>query len=528
MIKIVHPLKQVFTKKNLTAVLVSLVLIQPIIDMDWVLYSFLDPLGIPLPSTVIYFIGMPLVFVLAFLILDKNKKKTLLFGSLYGLSVAIYFVLHHLSTKDMFDLLYLSNRYIYSITTELRYVLTLIIPFGLIYAFFKAELKRDVFDRIVLISSILISFPLFFGNLFLIGPATYYNGPTLANFPTWFMGIYDTFSPKQLATKFYFSEGNTTGIILFSLYPLLINAFYKSKKNWVYGVVIFIQGWAMLILGTRVATYGASLMLATTLGLWIVLALFKVVRFDWRKHLIIASLALMFFVSLPYSPAVVNIGIDIRNNSAVWDDEYLRQQWKSDLANDPKAQALVPGTAEFNYYYQYIFRQYYWLLTLSDAYYKEYYPYVMDAKFYVDYIFNVDFYDRINARQFERYFFDYKWEKLNSTQKLLGFGYSRFMMGSILLEQDFIMQAYTLGYVGTLLLTGPWLILLASVIYKGLRRFKEIWNPDFLTLGLAFVSILGGAYLSGHVLDQFFSSTYGALYIGMLLVYFRKKESINE
>lgn len=523
--KIKALLRTYATKETLTGFLVALVLIQPIIDMDWVLYSTLDPLGIPLPSTVIYFIGMPLIVVLAFYILDKKKWKTFFFSVLYLGSVAVYFVLHHLSTKDMFDLLYLSNRYQYSVTTEFRYVLTLIIPFGLVYAFFKAQIRRETFDRIVVFSSLLISLPLFLGNLFLIGPATYYNGPTLANFTTWFTGIYDTFSPKQLATKFYFSEGNTTGIILFSLYPLLINVFYKSKKKIALFLVVLIQGWAMLILGTRVATYGASLMLAMTLAIWVFLAIIKKVNFNWKQHLAIASLTLLFFASLPYTPAVVNIGIDVRNNSAVWDDEYLRQQWKTDLANDPKALALVPGTAEFNYYYQYIFRQYYWLLTLSDAYYKEYYPYVMDAKFYVDYIFNVDFYDRINARQFERYFFDYKWSKLDSTQKLFGFGYSRFMMGSILLEQDFVMQAYTLGHIGTTLLTGPWLLLLAWILFKALRNFKLIWDSDFITLSLAFGSILGGAYLSGHVLDQFFSATYLALYGGMLLSYFFKKES---
>lgn len=514
----IEKIKKYATKENYTALLVALVLIQPIIDMDWVLYKYLDPIGIPLPSTIIYFIGMPLVFALAFLILDKNKKKTFIFAFLYGATIAVYFVMHHLSTKDMFELLYLTNRYAYSVTTELRYVLTLIIPFGLVYAFFKAELKQSTFDKIVLYSSVLIAFPLFFSNLFLLSPATYYNGPTLANFPTWFFGIYDTFQPKQLASMFYFSEGNTTGIILFSLFPLLINGFYKSDKNWKYIVVMFIHGTAMLILGTRVGTYGASLMLAATLVIWLFLAIMRKVVFNWKKHLIVALLAAIFYVSLPYTPAVVNMGIDTRNNSAVWDDEYLRQQFKDDLLNDEQAQALIPGTAEFNYYYQYIFKQYYWLLTLSNAYYLDYYPYVIDAKFYVDYIFNVDFYDRINARQFEHYFFNYKWDKLNTYQKLFGFGYSRFMEGSILLEQDFVMQGYTLGYIGTILLTFPWLILLLWIVIKALRQFKQVCTSDFLVTGLAFVSILGGAYLSGHVLDQFFSTTFIALYSAMLLI----------
>lgn len=523
----IEKFKKLATKENYTALLVALVLIQPIIDMDWVLYSFLDPIGLPLPSTIIYFIGMPLIFVLAFFILDKNKKKTFIFSALYLAVVVLYFVLHHLITKDMFELLYLSNRYEYTFSDELRYVLTLIIPFGLIYAFFKSELNQSTFDKVIFYSSILISFPLFFSNLFLFSPATYYPGPTLANFPTWFFGIYDTFLPKQLASKFYFSEGNTTGIILFSLFPLLINGFYKSQKNWKYVIVMFLHGASMLILGTRVGTYGAALMLGVTLVLWLFLALIKKVIFNWKKHLIVALLAAIFYVSLPYTPAVKNIEIDVSNNNAVWEDEYLRQQFKSDIENDKNAQALVPGSAEFNYYYQYIFREYYWLLPLSDIYWKLYYPYVMDAKFYVDYIFEVDFYDRVNARQFEKYFFDYKWQNLDNTQKLFGFGYSRFMWGSIVLEQDFVMQAYTLGYLGTVLLTGPWILLLFWIGLKILKNFKLLLNGDLLIIGLAYLSMVGGAYLSGHVLDQFFSTTFMALYLAMMFKIINENKGVQ-
>lgn len=520
----IEKIKRLATKEKLTALLIALIIVQPIIDMDGELYRYLDPLGIPLPSTLVFFIGMPLVFVLAFFILEKNKKRTFIFSALYGGSVLVYFVLHHLITKDMFELLYLSNRYTYTFNDELRYVLTLFIPFGLIYAFFKSEINQSVFDKIVFYTSILIAFPLFFSNLLLMSPATYYNGPTLANFPTWFFGIYDTFQPKQLASKFYFSEGNTTGIILFSLFPLLINGFYKSEKTIKYVIVMFIHGAAMLILGTRVGTYGAALMLAVTLVVWIFLASIKKVIFNWKKHLIVALLTAIFYVSLPYTPAVKNIEIDVSNNTAVWEDEYLRMQFKDDIANDKTAQALVPGTAEFDYYYQYIFKQYYWLLPLSDIYWKLYYPYIMDAKFYVDYIFEVDFYDRINARQFEKYFFDYKWQKLDSTQKLFGFGYSRFMWGSIVLEQDFVMQSYTLGYIGAVLLTGPWIVLLFWIVYKALRKFNQIFDPNFITLGVAYLSMLGGAYLSGHILDQFFSTTFMALYVAMMLkfVYFNE------
>lgn len=504
--------------QHLIIAMTVIVLIQPLIDLDYLIYPWLNPTGLPLPSTLIYFIGMPLVFFMAFLLKESNKKKVFWFVFSYLAIVGVYFIAHHIVVKDMFELLYLTNRYKYSITTELRYVLTLIIPLGLVYAFFKTEFDSKVFDRIILWSSILISFPLFFSNLFTFGPSTYYDGPTMSNFLTWFTGIYNTYNPKVLATRFYFSEGNTTGIILFSIYPLLINQFFKAKKKWFHLLLIVIQGIAMYVLATRVATYGVTIMIAAVSAVWFVLALLKKVKFDWKPFAILALLFSIFFASLPYTPAVVNIGIDNRNNNAVWEDESLRQQFKEEIGNE----ALIPGTAEFNYYYQHIFEQYHWLLTQSDVYYKWYYPYTIDPKFYVDLIFEVNFYDRTSGRQFQMIFFNYKFDKLNSFQKVFGFGYSRFMMGSILLEQDFVMQGYTLGYLGTMLLTGPWLVLLGAIILLGLKKFKYIWNADFLVLGIAIVSILGGAYLSGHVLDQFFSSTYLALYIGMMFSILKK------
>ena len=124
--------KKYSTNENLVTIMVLVVLLQPIIDIDYLLYPLLDPIGIPLPSTIIYFIGFPIVIALAYLIKEQNKKKVFLFSTLYLGIVASYFIAHHLIVKDMFELLYLTNRYKYTLVNELKYVLTLIIPFGLI------------------------------------------------------------------------------------------------------------------------------------------------------------------------------------------------------------------------------------------------------------------------------------------------------------------------------------------------------------------------------------------------------------
>jgi hypothetical protein len=505
-------------RENQITLMVLVVLLQPIFDLDYLIYPFLNRLGIPLPSTFFYFIVLPLTILFVFFFIEKKKKTVFILASSYLALVMVYTLVHHQVVKDMFELLYLTNRYIYTFREEVRYVITLIIPLGLVYAYYRTELSSKVIIKIAVIASILIAWPIFLSNVFVYGPATYYDGPVQANFLTWFFGAYEIYHPKFLTTQFFFSEGNTTGIVLFALLPILTYAFFRSKRKFFFTILLFVHGWAMFVLATRVSTYGVILMLGATIIVWLILSIMRIETFEWKSLVIVSLLLLMFVSALPYTPAIRNIDIDNRNDLAVFDNENLREQFRSELDSGD----LIPGTAEFNYFYENIFRNYYWFLTLPDVYYKWYYPYQIDPKFYVDLIFEVDFWDRKSGRQFQQIFFDYKWDKLNDQQKLFGFGYSRFMMGSILLEQDFAMQKYTLGYIGTIILTFPWLMMILGMVWMVLRKFKRICNFELAVLAMAIVALIGGAYLSGHVLDQFFSSSFLALFMGTLFVRLRE------
>lgn len=519
--------KSLFSKENTLTVTVLIVLLHPILDLDHIFYSFLDRFNLPLPSTLLHFLVLPLFILMVYFILEPKKLKVGIGFGLYGLVVIGYFILHHLYVKDLFDQLYLTNRYVYSLSKEFQYVLTLIIPFGMIYAFFRVDLNEKVFNKIIVWTSILIAIPLFLSNLFLFGPSTYV-GDTMANFPTWFFGIYDTFHPRQLATKFFFSEGNTTGILLFAIYPLLIKQYFEDRKHR-YGllVLIAIQGMAMYVLATRVATYGVPLMLGTMLAVYTFLVFIKKIRMDWKPFLILSSVFLVFITILPYTPAMVNQTIDAENNGYVFDNEDYRVTAK-DYVKDG-AKNLIPGSAEFNYYYIHIFKDYAYFLTIPKIYWEWYYPYTIDAKWYVDLIFNYDLSQRASGRQFEKIFSEYKWNQLSATQKLFGYSYTMFMNGSILLEQDFLMQRYSFGYLGLAILVGPWLVVSLLLLYVFLRKFNANLNLTVLSLGLSLVALFGGAYMSGHVIDQFLTTTYMALIFGFLFSFMVGRiESQNE
>ena len=114
----------------------------------------------------------------------------------------------------------------------------------------------------VLFLSGIISIPILIGDLYVFADSTYY-GKTVGNVFSWFSGIYSWYHPRTLASKFFFNEGNTIGILLFMILPLMYYFFAsaetkKERKKILFLIVI--QSMAMQMLATRVATYGAVMM----------------------------------------------------------------------------------------------------------------------------------------------------------------------------------------------------------------------------------------------------------------------------
>ena len=81
--------------------------------------------------------------------------------------------------------------------------------------------------------------------------------------------------------------------------------------------------------------------------------------------------------------------------------------------------------------------------------------------------------------------------------------HKRGMNGSIVLEQDFKQQLYTLGYAGELLCCAPWIAVALYGVYEILRNFRKLISLEVLCLAFSFAAALGASWLSGHTLDQF-------------------------
>ncbi len=510
--------KLLCNRRLLNGMILALIVIQPLIDLDSHLYGFLDQFGLPRPSTIIRFLVIPALVLWTFFLKERHKKRTLIFAGLIAACLGVYFVLHCRQSSAIATQLYLTPNFFFQLSREVTYFLTLIVPYGMIYCFTHLHISEPVLRRITIALSCLSAVPIFLGDLFVFGESTY-AGMTQANFFSWFLGIYadpSRLHPRQLASKFFFDEGNTVGILMFMLLPLLYLFLQRSKtrlQRWGLGALIAVHSMAMIILSTRVAAFGSALIpLCFLILLLFVSLVMKQQKLQKGMVLFCLGMALGCGLVLTHSPAVINQQIDSGNTAILLEDDYMRQEAIGALEN--------AGEQKNDEFYRYMFEQYgiraNLMASVPTQYYMEWYHYTADPKFWID-VMNLPLEQRVSGRQIEQIFMDYKWAELSSSQKLLGLGYSTFNNGSILLEKDFAQQKYTMGIIGCVLTALPWLIITAVGAVLVLLKWKKLLRLDVLTYAMALVAGLASAYISGHVIDQFLTTTMLALLVALLL-----------
>ncbi|MBR5290118.1 MAG: O-antigen ligase family protein [Erysipelotrichaceae bacterium] len=526
-------MKKYLTKGNYQIFLVLLIALQPIIELDYLIYPMLDSVGLPRPSTIFRFIIIPLTIALGFLLFDRKKKKTLIVSFGYLAVLALYFVLHCLNVKGIHSGLYLPNHFYFEISDEFIYVFTMTIPYFLMYLFVKSDLKEEHMKWTALISSAVISIPIFFGNLFVFGKSTY-EGYTQLNFLSWFVdGTYDLYHPRTLASKFFFEEGNTIGILMFMVLPLLYYYFSKAsnkKEKIGIGSLILVHSLAMIMLSTRVATYGALLAPAGFLFVYLFSSL--MMKTDTLKKTALVLPVLMLVVCaviLPYSPAVINQKIAAEHELIILEDDYLVDEGREGVEAD-LALAKTKSDPALIYQFEAYGIRSNLMSYLPKAYFMDWYMYKHDAYFWLDLLFNVPFYERVNGRQIQSLFIQYKWEETPhpDVDHMLGLGYSHIMNGSMTLEQDFVQQFYSFGYIGWALIVSPWLLITAYGVFLVLKKFKKTFRTDILVYAMSLCFGLASAYMSGHTLDEFSSNIFMAFLVGTLLIKLCEKEKVNE
>ena len=517
-------MKKILKKENLFTFVFIIVALHPIIELD---YLIGDKLPIPRLTTIIDFLVLPLLVMLAFWLNEKNKKKVGILFGIYAILFGVYFLIHCKNAIIIQGSIHLTDNFYFNIKDEIIYTITLLIPLVYIYVFNLSDIKENILKKVSITLSCVTALPIFISNLFVFGKSTYV-GYTIDNFISWFSLPFTRFwhHPRRYATKFFFEEGNTIGILMLMVLPFLYYFFYKEKdkiKKTLIGLLILIHSLAMIILSTRLATYCSALVPVAMLCIYILLMLLKKEKLQIVYVVFLLLVTLMSALIIPYGPAYQNQLIDADDYVFIKGDEKQRTEGK-DLLKD--ANKLEKWSDSWRDFYIYMFEDYQFLMNVTPPiYYTTWYSYEHDPQFWVDLIFDYDLEERVNGRQIETIFTKYKWDELSKPQKLTGFGYGTFMRGGILIERDFVQQYYSYGPVGVVLIMGLWIVLLAYCGIKLLFGYKQgKWTYlniiTLMSLCLGYIS----SYVSGHTFDELTTSLFISLCLGFLI----KKLRINK
>lgn len=520
-------IKKLMTKENLFTLIFVLVALHPFYELDWLFTGWFNSFGGFRPTTFIDFIVLPLLVILVFCLCEKNKKKVIKFTCIYLTLLIVYFIPHCKTGFYLQDNIHLGYTFYFTIKEEIFYVVTLLLPLVYIYVFNFADLSEKIIQKITSCMSFVISLPIVISNFLQVGYTTYMD-EMKGSFFDWFKLPFNQVEnhPRRYATKFFFEEGNTIGIILVIILPFMYYFFLREKdrkKKLLLGCLIATDSLAMLMLGTRVASYCAMLIPIAVLVVYFFTWLIKEERL--KKSFIIFCIVLTIANAgiIPFCPAYQNQQFDASDFSTLKLDDSIREGYRRGIHEG--AEGMEPFGPEWIDYYCYMFNQYKFLIGVTPSVYYEYwYDYRVDPKFWVDLIFDYELEERVNARQIETIFYKYKWNLLTFPQKLTGFTWSLFMWGGINIERDFIQQFYSFGYLGFPLIMGPWIIVFIYIIYKFLTSFKNgKWTLFNFMLLMSIALGVVASVASGHGFDELSASMFISLCCAYLIKNLRSK-----
>ena len=507
-------------KKTIYIMVAILIVLHPIIELDYLFYDTLNKFGLPRLTTIVDLLILPLLVIATFCLFEKRKKKVAVLVIMYVIIFGIYFALHCQNANYLQYHMHLPNRYVFLISDEIIYTLILLMPLAYIWVFDLMNFGEKTLKLITVGLSSLTSLPIFISNLFVFGESTY-QGYTIDNFLSWFSLPFDTkyHHPRKYATKFFFEEGNTIGILMIMVLPFLYYFLYHAKTKKEKGLLsglILIHSLSMIMISTRVATYGAAIIPVAMLIIYLILIALKYEKF---KPMYVGSLIIMTLISsliIPFGPAYQNQQIDAMDYGAIKHDDDKRNDGREEVLRG--GEGLEAYSKEWYDFYTYMFEDYSFLIGVTPpVYYMEWYDYRLDPKFWVDLIFDYELEERVNGRQIETIFTHYKFDPLTNYQKAFGMGYSTFMRGSIILERDFAQQYFSYGPIGFILIMVPWI---AIVIYLGIKLIlgykRKQWTYLNIVLMMSLCVGLLSSYVSGHTLDELTTSLFIALCAGIL------------
>lgn len=476
-------MKKLSDERFLKKILLIFLCIQPILDC-YILYTdeVINFFHFS-PTTILRMLIIAFLFCILFFNKENKKNRKIIY--IYGGLIIIYTILHHLITSGIDSSGY--PTFAYSIITELFYIIRMLLPIAIIYLTYLLKPTKDEFIKLFLIVGLITSGIIVCSNILEISLASYGGGTIKGNIFDWFFS--NKYGSQDLASKGWFNSANQISGLMFILLPICVySLFDKITKPRVITIILLVI--SMIMLGTRVASYGWLLIFIMMIILYLFFALIiKNIKFEWKKMGIII-LIMIFGIFLMLNAPIVSANIDHHESS----EEELQKMRDED----------VPTLEMLGY------------IGMNEVYYEEIYPYEDHKEFWEYVVDDVSPTKRVGNRNSQTLVTnDVAKTYENFPRSLFGLGYSRFINAKLYLEKDFVVHFYTIGIIGIILLLLPYVFIAIYGLFKSIKSKK--FNLFIVTALAILILPLGVSYFSGHIVDELIISLYLGFISGYIL-----------
>ena len=326
-----------------------------------------------------------------------------------------------------------------------------------------------------------------------------------------------------MSSKGTFEFANQIGAVLLMFLPFTIYSMLNQKKikNL---ILLFMNVFALILLGTRVAVLGIAVVFIYTIATILFMKILqKKESIEIKKILLIAPYIILYIIVLPVNPMFNRI------------EEMNNQQYDTiQVSNSNNVVEVIDNEVETSNFenekekqIKYI-KENYKTKKINEKFIIESYPYQYDTEFWIN-ILNLDIYKTTNYRYLEKQMIKRVVEiNNNKYDKLFGITYTR-IQNIFNIEQDFVVQYYSVGILGCVLIFSPYLILLCMFIYNVIKsKFLECSIDNmlsFITIIMMFII----SYNSGNLLNSLSFTIYFAILFYKLynIENFETKDSNN-
>lgn len=556
--------EKIIKRINIKELLLIFLIAQPFLDIYLkVVGERFDIFGFSLTTLI------RMVFVicaLMYILITRKEKKDFLLISGYLMVVGIYAIIHIYNGQGFYNSFAVGNSN--GIVKELLYVSRLTLPILLLYCVYKEGVSIKKITKYISFTAILIASIIVITDIFKISFVAYSLKYDIVedNIFSWFTDGYENYGYVALTAKGWFYEANCISAILVFTFPILLYNAMKTKKWYCY-IYIQIQIIAMLMLGSRTATYGWLLMYVGYMAFYLFFNAIKKRKYDYRfigySILIIAISGVL----LNYSPIKMR---QIENEKYLAKYNETIQRMEEEKNNDEESvhnlihsviyenddpikyiEAANEGLIEVSDKYskeevdklvlsndlealrnyvekEYIYNNYNDNF-IASLYINEVYPYSEDTEFWLD-VLEMPFEIKSDSRELEKIIIKRLKEKNDNfvMDTLFGLNDSALKTRGYVVESDFYNHYYTIGILGIIIFFGPYIFILFYCGIKILLDLKNNFTMGNVMYGLSLLAALGMAYLSGHLMDEYITSLIMIYILASLLLNVEEQDKLEE